>query len=69
VILTPAELELLTGKTARAQKRYGSQARELELLGVPYLLRSDRTLIVYRNHTDARRPAQNEETSAPAVLL
>jgi hypothetical protein len=33
VILTPEELELLTAKSERAQKRYGSQAVELEHLG------------------------------------
>jgi Domain of unknown function (DUF4224) len=46
MILTPEDLELLTGKTERAQKRYGSQAVVLTHLGIPFLLRPDKTLIV-----------------------
>jgi Domain of unknown function (DUF4224) len=69
MILTPEELELLTGKTERAQKRYGSQAVVLTHLGIPFLLRPDKTLIVYRRHADAQRPTENEDATAPAVLL
>jgi hypothetical protein len=67
LLLTPDELELLTGKTERAQKRYGSQARELEALGVPFIMRSDRTLIVYRRHVDGQ--AQEAQVESPAVCL
>lgn len=69
MILTPAELELLTGKTERAQKRYDSQARELAALRVPFAKRTDNTLIVYRAHADARRPTENETEQASAVCL
>jgi hypothetical protein len=68
MILTPHELELLTGKSERAQKRYGSQATVLMHLRMPFLLRPDKTLIVYRTHA-APRPTKNEEQTAPAVLL
>lgn len=69
MLLTPDEIELLTGKTERAQKRYGSQARELQALGVSFLTRSDRTLIVYRSHADARRPTEEAQVESPAVCL
>jgi hypothetical protein len=67
MILTPAEVELLTGRTERAQKRYGSQATELEQLGVPFATRSDRTLIVYRRHVDGQ--AEEAQVESPAVCL
>lgn len=68
MILTPAELEQLTGKSARAQKRYGSQALVLDALGIPYTKRPDGTLIVFRRHVDN---GQTEKTpvKAPAVCL
>lgn len=69
MILTPAELELFTGKTARAQKRYGSQAAVLKELRIPFLLRPDRTLIVYRAHADAPRTTQKKPEQAPTVRL
>jgi hypothetical protein len=60
MFLTPDELEQLTGKTERAQKRYGSQAAELEHLGIPYLKRSNGTLIVFKRHLD-----NGQTTKAP----
>lgn len=69
MILTPAELEAFTGKSARAQKRYGSQAAELDALGIPYLPRSDKTLIVYRAHVAPHGPTQKTPEQAPAVSL
>jgi Domain of unknown function (DUF4224) len=68
MILTPDELELLTGKSERAQKRYGSQATVLTHLDIPFLPRPDKTLIVYRTHA-APRTTENEEQTTPAVLL
>jgi hypothetical protein len=66
VILTPEELEHLTRKTERAQKRYGSQAAELDHLGIPYLKRSDGTLIVFTRHVDN---GQTEKTSEQPPAL
>ena len=66
MILTNEELELLTGKTERAQKRHGSQAAELEHLGIPYLSRSDGTLIVFRRHVDNGQTPQ-EGSPSPAL--
>lgn len=68
MILTPDELVELTGRTARAQKRYGSQARELDALGIAYAARSDKTLIVYHAHATTR-PTTQASVSAPTVLL
>jgi hypothetical protein len=39
MILTPEQLALITGKSERAQKRYGSQEAELDHLGIPYTKR------------------------------
>jgi hypothetical protein len=68
MILTPEELELLTGKTERAQKRYGSQQAELEHLGIPYTKRSDRTLIVFRRYVDNGQ-TEKERQTPPTVCL
>lgn len=68
MILTSEELELLTGKTERAQKRYGSQETELTHLGIPYTRRSDRTLIVFRRHVDDGQTEKKGQAS-PAVRL
>ncbi len=68
MILTPEQLELLTAKTERAQKRYGSQAAELEHLGIPYVKRSDGTLIVFMRHIDNGQTQKTSEQS-PAVCL
>jgi hypothetical protein len=67
MILTRQELELFTGKTERAQKRYGSQAAVLHKLGIPHLLRPDKTLIVFKIHVDGK--TQKEVEPAPTVLL
>ena len=68
MILTPEQLELLTAKTERAQKRYGSQAAELEHLGIPYAKRSDGTLIVFTRHVDNGQ-TENKTEQTPAVCL
>lgn len=67
--LTPEELETYTGKTERAQKRYGSQATVLTALGVPFTVRPDKTLIVCRAHIDAPRPPEKTPEPAPTVCL
>ena len=68
VILSPEQLELVTSKTARAQKRYGSQAAELDHLGIPYVKRSDGTLIVFTRHIDNGQTTQ-KRSSSPALDL
>lgn len=68
MILTPEELEQLTGKTERAQKRYASQEVELGHLGIPYTKRSDKSLIVFRRHVDDGQTEKKGQTS-PAVRL
>jgi hypothetical protein len=52
LVLTPDELVELTCKTERAQKRFSAQEKELEHLGIPYIRRSDKTLIVFRRIVD-----------------
>jgi hypothetical protein len=68
MILRPSELELLTGKSERAQKRYGSQEAELRHLGIPYTKRSDKTLIVFRCHIYDEQ-TKEEGQASPAVRL
>jgi hypothetical protein len=41
VILTPEELKALTKR-----KRYGAQARQLKVMGIPHRLRSDGSPVV-----------------------
>lgn len=67
LILSESELRELTGKTARAQKRYGSQAKVLAALAIPYTTRPDKTLIVFRRHIDGQ--TSHETVEAPAVCL
>lgn len=69
MVLTPEELQAFTGKTARAQKRYGSQARELKALNIPYLTRTDGTLIVYRAHVYAYGETKKTPVETPTVCL
>ena len=70
MLLTPDEIAALTGKSERAQKRYGSQARELDALGIPYTTRSDKTLIVFKAHVHApTRQTENQTVESPAVCL
>jgi hypothetical protein len=69
MILSPEELEQLTRKTERAQKRYGSQAEVLKALHIPFLPRPDKTLIVYRCFVDPHGKTEKESVDAPTVLL
>ncbi len=68
MILSPGELELLTGRTARGQKRYRSQEAELNHLGIPYTRRRDGTLVVFKRHVDNGQ-TKNEGQTPPAVCL
>lgn len=68
MILTPSELELLTAKTQRAQKRYGSQAVVLDALNIPYTTRPDGTLILFRRHIENGQ-TKEEPVEAPTVCL
>jgi len=67
VILTPAELEALTAKTERAQKRYSSQEQVLQSLRIPFMRRPDGTLIVFRRHVDGQ--AEEARDESPALCL
>lgn len=69
MLLAPDEIAALTGKSERAQKRYGSQARELRALGIPFAVRTDKTLIVYREHAHATRPTETSRLESPTVCL
>ncbi len=71
MILNPAELQALTGKSQRAQKRYDAQAKVLRALGISFVPRPDKTLIVFRDHIHAptARQAANEEVSTSFVCL
>ncbi len=55
-VLLPAELEALTGKV-----RPSAQARELERRGVPFLRRSNGTLVVWRNWDKPKQAPEPEE--------
>jgi len=68
MVLTTSELQLLTGKTQRAQKRYGSQATVLDALGIPYTSRPDGTLIVFHTNIENGQAAK-APLKAPAVCL
>lgn len=68
-VLSPRELQELTGKSERAQKHYGSQATVLAALRIPFTPRPDKTLIVYREHTNAPRPTTQKQLDSPTVLL
>ena len=63
--MSPEELEAFTRKSERAQKRYDSQAKVLDAMGIPFLRRPDQTLIVYR--LNARTPEKTQKP-APTVL-
>jgi len=53
-ILTPEELEKLTGKV-----RYGAQARELNAFGIPFCRRTNGSLVVLRSVVEpTRSPAE-----------
>lgn len=67
MILTADELELLTAKTERAQKRYSSQERVLQSLRIPFQRRPDGTLIVFRRHVDGQTTQGAEQS--PALCL
>lgn len=69
MVLSPEELEKITGKTERAQKRYGSQAEVLKALHIPHLLRPDKTLIVYRCFVEPNGKTTQESVDAPTMLL
>jgi len=56
MILTPEELEALTG---RAKPVW--QVRELEHLGIPYRRRTDGSLIVLRIHVEATQDIPRRE--------
>jgi hypothetical protein len=66
ICLSREELEALSGKSERAQKRYDSQAKELDALRIPYQRRTDKTLIVYRRHVD---PGYEPPAPEPKVVL
>lgn len=55
MILTPAELQVLTGK-----KRSAAQARQLTAWGVPFRARSDKSLVVLRDALVASTPKPRE---------
>jgi hypothetical protein len=68
MVLTREELEGVTGKSERAQKRYGYQATELDHLGIPYLRRYDGTLIVFKRHLKNGQTKKAAEAS-PTLRL
>jgi hypothetical protein len=68
MILTPAELEALTDKTERAQKRYSSQAECYNRCVYP-LLAARQTLIVYRCFVEPHGQTEKEPVESPTVLL
>lgn len=55
--LTLEELRELTGR-----KRSDAQARELVHLGIPFLKRSDGTLIVFRAHVEGAKTPEPESS-------
>jgi hypothetical protein len=68
-VLSGEEIAAFTGKTQRAQRRYGSQATVLLALGGPFMSRPDKTLIVYRAHVDASQAINTAAHEEPRVML
>ena len=62
MILTPAEIAELTQRKQRA-----AQARELRALGVPYRVRTDGSIVVFRRDVD--EPAAQKRQAPPALRL
>lgn len=61
MILTPGEIEALTGRD-----RPGWQARELEHLGIPFRRRTDGSLVVLRIHVEGTQDVPRRQ---PQVRL
>jgi hypothetical protein len=62
VILSAADLAVLTQRKQRA-----AQARELRALGVPYRVRTDGSIVVFRRDVD--EPAAQKRQAPPALRL
>jgi hypothetical protein len=62
LLLTEAEIVALTGLV-----RHKAQARELEFQGIPYKLRRNGSLIVYRIHT--AYATQEKQEQSPSLCL
>jgi len=63
MILTPPELEQLTGR-----KRTDAQARELRHMGIPFRCRSDGTIVVLRIHVEHGQTQEKESTPSAVCL-
>lgn len=61
MLLTDAEVRELTGK-----ERYKAQARQLQAWGIPYRVRQDGTLVVYREDI---RASKEERPASPTLRL
>ena len=63
-ILTPAELVTITGRIRRA-----SQAKELDTMGIPYRLRSDKSIVVFRSELPGHEQATKTKQRSPRLCL
>jgi hypothetical protein len=62
MILSADDLATLTGRVQRT-----AQARELRALGVPYRLRTDGSIVVFRRDID--EPPAQKGSASPALRL
>lgn len=63
-ILTPAELAAITGRLRRS-----AQARELDAMRIPYHLRSDKSIVVFRAELPGYEPTKKAQQRSPRLCL
>lgn len=63
-ILTAAELATITGRIKRS-----SQAKELDVMGIPYHLRSDKSIVVFRSELPGHESATKTKQRTPRLCL
>jgi len=64
VILTPAEIELITNR-----KRCDGQRNELDFMGIQYMVRRDGSLVVLRSHVESLGLAKPKEPPEPQMYF
>lgn len=63
-ILMPSELAMITGRIRRS-----SQAKELDAMGIPYRLRSDKSIVVFRSELPGHESATKTKQRSPRLCL
>lgn len=63
-ILTSTELVAITGRIRRS-----FQVKELEAMGIPYRLRSDKSIVVFRSELPGHEQATKTKQRTPRLCL